>query len=180
MSISIKGFVIVVQSLSPVQLLANSWTAAHQAHLSSTISWNLLRFMSIESVMPSNHLIFFYPLLFLPSIFPSTRVFSNESTLCIRQLKHWSFTFQWIFRVDFSLWLIVWSPCWRDSQVFCRTTVQKHEFFGAQPSLGFPGGSDGKESTWKAEDLGSIPGKILPPWEDPLEESMGTYSRILA
>ena len=73
-----------IQSLSCVQLFAIPWTAACQASLSFTIPWNLPRLMSIESVMPSNHLILFQPLLLLPSIFPSIRVFSNELVLCIR------------------------------------------------------------------------------------------------
>ena len=72
---------------------ATPWTAAHQASLSITNSWSLLRLMSIESVMPSNHLILCHPLLLLPSIFPSTRVFSNELVLCIRWPKYWSFNF---------------------------------------------------------------------------------------
>ena len=67
------------------------WTAARQASLSITISQSLLKLMSIESVMPSNHLILCHPLLLLPSIFPSIRVFSNESVLCIRWSKYWSF-----------------------------------------------------------------------------------------
>ena len=69
------------------------WTAAHQASLSFTISWSLLKFISIESVMPSNHLILCRPLLLLPSIFPSIRVFSSESALHIRWSKYWSFSF---------------------------------------------------------------------------------------
>ena len=69
------------------------WTAACQASLSITNSWSLLKLMSIESVRPSNHLILYCTLLFLPSIFPNIRVFSNESVLCIRWLKYWSFTF---------------------------------------------------------------------------------------
>ena len=84
---------IIVQWLSCVQLFATPWTAAHQAPLSSTISWSLLKLMSIESVMPSNHLILCHPLLLLPSIFPSTRVFSSESVLCISWPKYWSFSF---------------------------------------------------------------------------------------
>ena len=75
-----------VQSLSHVQLLATPWTAARQPSLSSTISWSLLKF--IELIMPSNHLILCCPLLFLPSIFPSIRVFSSESALCIRWPKY--------------------------------------------------------------------------------------------
>ena len=82
-----------VQSLSRVRLFATPWTAAHQASLSITNSWSLLKLMSIELVMPSNHLILCCPLLFLPSIFPIMRVLSNESALHIRWPKYWSFTF---------------------------------------------------------------------------------------
>ena len=82
-----------VQSLSRVQLLGTPWTAARQASLSITNSRSLLKLMSIESVMPSNHLNLCHPLLLLPSIFPSIRVFSNESVLCIRWPKYWSFSF---------------------------------------------------------------------------------------
>ena len=81
-----------VQLLSCVRLFATPWTAAHQASLSITNSWSLLKLMSIESVMPSNHLILCCPLLLPPSIFPSIRVFSNESVLCIRWPKYWSFS----------------------------------------------------------------------------------------
>ena len=83
----------VIQSLSHVQLFATPWTAAHQASLSITNSRSLLKLMSIESVMPSNHLILCHPLLLQPSLFPSRRVFSNESVLRIRWPKHWSFSF---------------------------------------------------------------------------------------
>ena len=83
----------VVQSLSHVQLLATPWTAAHQASLSFTISRSLLKLMYIESVVPSNHLILSSPLLCLPSIFRSIRIFSNESALHIRWPKYWSFSF---------------------------------------------------------------------------------------
>ena len=82
-----------VQSLSRVRFLATPWTAAHQASLSITNSQSLLKLISIESVMSSNHLILCHPLLLLPSIFPSVRVFSNESDLCIRWTKFWSFNF---------------------------------------------------------------------------------------
>ena len=82
-----------VQSLSCVRLFATPWTAACQAFLSITNSWSLLKLMSIESVMPSNHLILCHPLLLLPSIFPSIRVFSNESVLHIMWPKYWSFSF---------------------------------------------------------------------------------------
>ena len=80
---------LLVQSLSRV----TPWTASRQASLFFTISWSLRKLMSIESVMPSNHLILCRPLLLLPSIFPSSRVFSNESALCIRWPKDWSFSF---------------------------------------------------------------------------------------
>ena len=79
-----------VQSLTRVRLFATPWTVAHQASLSFTNSQNLLKLTSIESVMPSNHLILCCPLLHLLSIFPSIRVFSNESVLCIRWPKYWS------------------------------------------------------------------------------------------
>ena len=82
-----------VQSLSCVQLFATPWTAAHQASLPITNSQSLLKLMSIESVMLSNHLIFCYPRLLLCSFLPSIRVFSNESVLCISQPKYWSFSF---------------------------------------------------------------------------------------
>ena len=84
--------VVVVQSLSCVWLFATPWTAAHQASLYFTICWSLLKLMSIESMMPSNHLILCRPLLLLPSIFPSIRVFSNEPSLRIRWSKYWSFS----------------------------------------------------------------------------------------
>ena len=82
-----------VQLLSRVQLFVTPWTAACQDSLSITNSLSLLKLMSIELVMPSNHLILCCPLLFLPSIFPSLRVFSRESVLCIRWPKYWSFSF---------------------------------------------------------------------------------------
>ena len=85
--------VVFVWLLSRVRLFVTPWTAACQASLSFTISQNLFKLMSVESVMPSNHLILCRPLLFLPSIFPSIRVFSNESALHIRWPKYWSFSF---------------------------------------------------------------------------------------
>ena len=81
-----------VQSLSRVRLFGTPWTAARQASLSITNSWSSPKLMSIESVMPSNHLILCRPLLLLPSIFPSIKVFSDESALCIRWPKYWSFS----------------------------------------------------------------------------------------
>ena len=87
---SLLDLSFVVQSLSCLRLFGTPWTAAHQ---SFTISWSLLRLMFIESVMPSKHLILCHPILLLPSIFPSIRVFSSESALCIRWPKYWSFSF---------------------------------------------------------------------------------------
>ena len=82
--------VFVVQSLSHIWLFATPWTTAHQPSLSFTISQSLLKLMFIESVMPSNHLILCHLFLLLPSIFPSIRLFSSESALCIRWSKYWS------------------------------------------------------------------------------------------
>ena len=120
---------------------ATPWTAARQASLSNTNSWSLLKYMSIESVMPPNHLILCRPLLLLLSIFPSIRVFSNESALCIRWLKYWSFSFS-ISPSNEYLGLISFRIDWFDllqfkglSRVFSSTSVWKHRFFGAQPSL---------------------------------------------
>ena len=82
-----------VHQLNHFQLFATPWTAAHQGSVSITNSQSLLKLMPVASVMPSNHLILCHPLLLPPSIFPSIRVFSNESVLCIRQTKYWSFSF---------------------------------------------------------------------------------------
>ena len=86
-------FVVVVQSFSHAQLFVTPWTAAHQVSLSLIISQNLLKFTPIESVIPSNHLILYHPLLHLPLIFPSIRIFSSKSALRIRWPKYWSFSF---------------------------------------------------------------------------------------
>ena len=91
--INVQQFSVSVQSLSHVQLFATPWTAAHQASLSITNSWSPPKPMSIEPVMPSNHLIIYAPLLLLPSIFPSIRVFSNELPIHIRWPKYWSLSF---------------------------------------------------------------------------------------
>ena len=87
------GAEIVVQSFSRVRLFVTPWTAAHQASLSITNSWSLFKLISIESVMQSNCLILCHPLLILPSIFPSIRIFSNEAVLCIRWPNYYSFSF---------------------------------------------------------------------------------------
>ena len=89
----IAKVVVVVQSLNNFQLFVTPWTAVHQASLSFPISRNLLKLMSTGSVMLSNHLILCLPLLLLPFLFPSIRVFSNESALHIRQAKYWRFSF---------------------------------------------------------------------------------------
>ena len=86
--------IISVHSLRCVQFFVNSWTAAHQASLSITYSWSLLKLMSIKLVMPPNHLTLCYSLLFLPSIFPSIRVISDASVLYIRWPKFWNFSFK--------------------------------------------------------------------------------------
>ena len=130
----------VVQSLSHVQLFVTSWTAARQAFLSFTISQRLLKLMSIESVMPSNHLILCHPLPCLPSIFPSIRVFSNESALHIRWPKYWTFSFTISPSNEYSgLISFGWTGLILQSKglsgVFSSTTVHKHQFFGTQPFL---------------------------------------------
>ena len=84
---------LLVQPLSHARVSATAWTAARQASLSFTVSWNLLKLMSVEPVMPTSHLILCHPLLLLPSILPSKRLFSNELALHIRLPKYWSFSF---------------------------------------------------------------------------------------
>ena len=122
-----------VQSLSRLQLFATPQTAAHQASLSITSSRSLLKLMSIESVMPSNHLILCHPLLLLPSIFSSISIFSNEPVLRIRWLKDWSFTFSISPSSEYSE-LISFRTDWLDLLAVPKTTVQKHQFFGIQLS----------------------------------------------
>ena len=123
---------------SHVRLFETPWTAVPQAFLSCPISWSLLRLMAIES---STHLIVCQPLLLLPSVFPSIRVFSSESVLHIRLPKYWSFSFSISpsneyselssFRIDWFN-LLATKGLLRG---FSSTTVQKHQLFGAQPSL---------------------------------------------
>ena len=160
----IRWFVVVVQSLSHVRLLATPWTVAHQLFLSSTFSLNFLKLMSVESVMPSNHLILCWPLLLLPSIFPNSRniekiffpilsqhweniflnlsqLFSNELALCIRWPKYWSFSFSISPSSECQGWFpieltgLISLQSNGLSRVFSNTTVQKHQFFSAQLSL---------------------------------------------
>ena len=133
--------VAVFQLLSCLWLFVTPWTAECQAFLSITISLSLTKLMFIESVMPSNHLILCCPLLLLTSIFPSIRVFSSESALHIRWPKYWSFSFSICPSNEYS-GLISSRIDWFDLlavqgtlKVFSSTTVQKCQFFGAQPSL---------------------------------------------
>ena len=128
----------IVQSLSHVWFFATPWTAACQASLSFTISRNLLKRLSMELVMPSNRLILCHPLLLL-SVFPSIRVFSNESAIRIRWPKYWSFsispTNEYSGFIPLGLTGLISLLSKRLSRVFSKTTVQKHQFFGAQLSL---------------------------------------------
>ena len=133
-------FFVVVQSLSHVCLVVTPWTAARQAPLSSAVSQSLLKFMSIESLMLYNHLILCCCLLFLPSVFPSIRVFANELPLCMRWPKYWSFSFNispsnehsGLISFGWTGWISLESKGFL--RVFFNTTVQKHQFFGAQAS----------------------------------------------
>ena len=117
------------------------WTAAHQASLSVANSWSLLRLISIELVMPSNHLVLCCPLLLPPSIFPSIKVFSNESVLLITWREYWSFSFSispsneysGLISFRWTGWISLQSKGL--SRVFSNTTVQKHQFFSTQLSL---------------------------------------------
>ena len=137
------GYPVVVQSLSCVQLFATSWTAARQTSLSFAISRNLLKLISIESVVPSNHLVLCRPLLLLLSIFPSIKVFSNKSALHIRWPKDWSFSIS--PSNEYSGLILGWTLGWTGlissqskellSRVFSNTTVQKHQLIGAELSL---------------------------------------------
>ena len=120
-----------VQSLSPVRPFVTWWTVARSTSLSIT------KLMSIKLVMPSNHLILCHPLLLLPSVFPSTRVFSSESALHIRWPKYWSFNSTSVLPMNIQDWSLGWTGCISLqskglSRVFSNTTVQKHKFFGAQ------------------------------------------------
>ena len=131
-----------VQSLSHVRLFATPWTAACQASLSIANSWSLLKLMSFELVMPSNHLTLCCPLLLPPSIFPSIRVFLSESVLLIRWSKHWSFSFsispsnEYSGLISFNMdWFGLLAVQETLERVFSNTTVQKHKFFDAQSSL---------------------------------------------
>ena len=131
-----------VQSLSRVQLFATPSTAARQPSLSIANFWSLPKIRSVDSVMPSNHLILCHPLLLPPSIFPSIKVYSNESVLRIRWPKYWSFSFsispsneyfQNCFPLGWTGWTFLQSKGL--SRVSSNTTVQKHQFYSARLSL---------------------------------------------
>ena len=139
------GRVLTYQSVQfshcHVQHFVTPWIVACQASQSITNSQSLLKLMSIESVMPTNHLILCHPLLLLPSFFPSIRVFSNKSALCIRWPKYCSVS----FNISPTNEHLGWSPlAWTSwislqskgpSRIFSNTTAQKHQFFGAQLCL---------------------------------------------
>ena len=117
-----------VQCFSCVRLFVIPWTAEHQASLSTTNSWSLLKLKSIESVMPSNQFILCSPLLFLPSIFPSNKIFSNESVLCTRWPKYWGFSFSISLSDEYS-GLISFRNDWFDLlavQGTLKTLLQYH------------------------------------------------------
>ena len=116
---------------------ATPWTVACQSPLSSTLSQSFIKFTSIESVMLSNHLILCYPILFLPSIFPSIRIFSNESPLQVAKVQLQQQSFQCIIRVYFLRidWFLISLQSKGLSRVFSSTIIQKHQSFGTQPFL---------------------------------------------
>ena len=140
-----------VESLSWVWLFETPWTAAHQAYLSITNSWSLFKLMSIESVMPSKHLILCRPLLLLPSTLPSSRVFYNESVLFIRWSKYWSFSISPLMNILdwFPLSLTDWVSLQSKGllRVFSNIIVQKHQLFG--PQLSLPSNSHIHTYYWK-------------------------------
>ena len=152
-----------VQLLSQIWLFVTPWTAAHQASLSVTSFQSLLKLMSTESVVPSNHLILCHPLQLLPSIFPSIMVFSNESVLCIRWPKYWSFSFSMSPSNEYS-GLISFRMDWLDLlavQVTLKSLSQHHSskasilwwsvFFIVQ--LSHPSMTTGKTIVWLDEPL---------------------------
>ena len=130
-----------VQSLSHVWLFVIPWTAAHQASLSITNSWSFLKLMSIELLMSSNYLILLHPLLLLPSIIPSIRVFSNASVLHIRCQSIGASALASVLPMSIQDWFPLGSSGLISllsrglSRVFSNTTVQEHQFFGAQLSF---------------------------------------------
>ena len=130
-----------IQPFSHVWLFVTTWTAAHQTSLSISNSWSLLKLMTIESVVPSIHLIICCPLLLLPSIFPSIRVFSNESVFQIRWPNYLSSASASVLPMNTQDWFPLGLTGWISlqskglSRVFFNITVQKHQFISAQFSL---------------------------------------------
>ena len=130
-----------VESLSHVRLFVTWWTAAHQASLCITNSQSLPKPMFIESVMPSNHLVFCHPCLLLPSIFPSIRIFTNESVLHVRWPKYWVSALASVLPMNTQDWSPLGWTGWISlqskglSRVFSNITVQKYQFFSTQLSL---------------------------------------------
>ena len=145
--------VVVADLLSCIWLCATPWTTACQAPLSFTVSQSWLKLMSIESVMLFNHLILCHLLLLLPSVFPSIRVFSNESAIHTRWPKYWSFSFSISLSDTYSDWFplgltgLVSLKFKGPSRVFSSTTIQKHQFFSSQSSLW----SNSQIHTWLLE-----------------------------
>ena len=134
------SYLFLLLSFSHVRLFVAPWTA-HQDSMSSTISQSLLKLMTSKSIIPSNHLILHCPLLLLPSIFPSIRVFSNESALCIRWSKYWNFASTSVLPMNIQEWFPLGLTGWISlqskglSRVFSGTPVWKHQSFRAQSYL---------------------------------------------
>ena len=134
-------YFVVFQSLSHVWLSKTQWTTSHQDFLSFTISQDLLKLTSFESVMSSNRLILCHPLLLLPSVFPSIRVFCKNSALPITWPKYWSFSLASVLSTNIQGWFLleltglISLQSKELSSVFYSTTIWKHHFFSAQPSL---------------------------------------------
>ena len=160
---------------------SDSWAVACQDFLSFTISWNLLKCMSIESVMLSNYLILWHPLLLLPSVFPSIRVFSSESVLCIRWPKYWSLSFsigpsnEYLRLISFRMDWLISLQSKGFSRVFSITTVQKHQFFGTLLSLASLATQRLKRLLPMRETKVRSLGR-----EDPLEKEVVTHPSTLA
>ena len=152
-----------VHSLSHVQLFVTPWTVAHQASLSINNSWNLFKLLSIESVMPSNHLILYCSLLLLSSIFPSIRVFSNESALALSGQSFGDSAAASVLPMNIQVWFplglagLISLQSKRFSRVFSNTTVQKCQFLILSFLFSPTCDSADKESAFNTGDLGLIP-----------------------
>ena len=137
----ILAYIVVVQSLSCVQLFVTLWTVASSASLFFTTSLSLLRLVSVESVMPSNHLTLCHSLLLLPTVFPSIRVFPNESAFLIRWQKYWVSASAPVLPMNIQDWFplrltgLIFLQSKGLSSILCSTIFWKHQFFSAQISL---------------------------------------------